>query len=522
MNLSMYKRLLVAALGTGLWADYLFYQRWLGISVPLFVLIGLALLGLLAQAEGRAPARANLWLAGGALLFASCVALRDSPFLVALDLLATIGLLLLFVGHYSGAALLRLPLVQVLGRGIIASAEISLRPFQMFWDLRGLLRLNGEHTRRLVPVGRGLMLATPVLLVFTLLLTMADSVFMSYVTRLIDLDLPFSIETALGHALVVSAIGWLYAGGALTALKAGGAQSIFTQVGAEADRLAERAFGPEPSGSLPAEGDTQPLTALARQPFRLGNVEALTVLLLVDVLFGCFMLVQAAYLFGGRDTLELTGMTYANYARRGFFELVAVACLSIGLLWLLALLTSRETKRQRRRFNSAGLALIGLVLGMLVSAFLRMALYEQVYGYTRLRLYTHSFMIWLALVLLLLALALMRSRLRLFSFGAAISALVYLALLNAANPDALIVQENIARYQASGDLDTDYLRELSADAAPALEAALPQLSGAARADVAAIIAEQRKTLSSALEQQGWPIWTLPRAQALGWGDRARR
>ena len=64
----------------------------------------------------------------------------------------------------------------------------------------------------------------------------------------------------------------------------------------------------------------------------------------VDALFAAFMLIQGAYLFGGRDTLERTGMTFADYARRGFFELVTVACLALGFLWALALVARREQR----------------------------------------------------------------------------------------------------------------------------------------------------------------------------------
>jgi hypothetical protein len=207
-------------------------------------------------------------------------------------------------------------------------------------------------------------------------------------------------------------------------------------------------------------------------------------------------------------------MTYAHYARRGFFELVAVACLALALLWGLALLARRERPWQRLAFNAACATLIALTFGMLASAFQRMLLYEHAYGYTRLRLYTHSFMIWLALVLGLFLLALLRDRPQLFTFGGFVSALAYLAVLNLANPDALIVRENLARYQATGKLDAYYLAGLSADATPELVAALPVLDGASRATIEQALVWQRDSLTTAEAGQGWPAWSLPRARAL--------
>jgi hypothetical protein len=513
--------LLLVALGLGLCADQLFYGRWLGVSVPLFVALGLATLFGLSAAEGRPPARANLWLGAAALFFALCVALRDAPFLAALDLLAVLGLLLLLVAHYRGAALTQMPIGRALARALFASAEISLRPAPLAFQSLGAVQITTEQTRRLVPVGRGLALAAPVLIVFTGLLMAADSVFASYMLQIVTLRLPFDPSVLMVHLAIVGTLAWLYAGGALTALSSGDRLALLDQAGSYADRLIGGNWGtPESqqierrrSGALPAEGDTQPLPVVKRPLLALGCVEALTILVTVDLLFGGFMLIQAAYFFGGLDTLDRTGMTYANYARHGFFELLTVACLTLALLWVLATLTMRNRPRQRRAFNAASAGMIVLVFGLLLSAFQRMLLYEQAYGYTRLRLYTHSFMIWLVLVLVLFLFALLRDRPRTFSFGSFIAALAYLAVLNLANPDALIVQKNIARYQASGKLDAAYLASLSADATPTLVAALPALDDASRAVIADALTQQRDALAEAEATQGWPSWSLPRALA---------
>src|SRR5581483_22778 len=128
---------------------------------------------------------------------------------------------------------------------------------------------------------------------------------------------------------------------------------------------------------LPAEGDTQRLRPPRRPPIALGAVETLTVLVAVDLLFGSFMAIQGAYFFGGLDSLARTGMTYSEYARRGFFELLAVACLALTMLCAFAGVTRRDEAWQRRAFDAACAAMIALVLELLASAFQRMLLYEQ-------------------------------------------------------------------------------------------------------------------------------------------------
>jgi hypothetical protein len=345
-----------------------------------------------------------------------------------------------------------------------------------------------------LPVARGVVLAVPALLGFGGLLMAADSVFASYVSQTLSFRIPLDLGSLVNHTLITVVITWLCAGGLVAALSV---PSL-----------------PAAPDALPSEGVTQRLQPSRAAWLSLGWVESLTVLVLVDGLFGSFMLVQGAYFFGGLDTLDRTGMTYANYARRGFFELIAVAGLALALLGLLALITQRHTPRQRQVFNAASGAMVVLVLGILVSAFQRMWLYEEAYGFTRLRVYTHSFMVWLAVVLLLFLAALLRSQPNVFVFGSFVAALVYLALLNLANPDALIVRANVARYYESHKLDAYYLASLSADATPDLVDSLERVDASARAVFLDAFQQQRLVLSEAHAQQGWPAWSISRARAL--------
>src|SRR4029078_10147252 len=121
-------RLLLAALALGVCADQLFYGRWLGVSAPLFVALGLAALASLTAAEERAATRANLWLGGAALFFALCLAWRDAPALVALNLLGLFGLLILPAAHFRGDAPATRPGLRALAQLFVTPIEISLRP----------------------------------------------------------------------------------------------------------------------------------------------------------------------------------------------------------------------------------------------------------------------------------------------------------------------------------------------------------------------------------------------------------
>jgi hypothetical protein len=490
MQLSLQRpaRLLLVALGLGLCAERLFWGRALGLSAPLFVALCLGALLWLGEKEERCPTRANLWLGGAALIAALLMAVRDAPPLWALNMLAGLGSLLLLVAHFRSDAVARLSGWRVLAGAVAAGVLAAIAPIPQLIRGAGDVELPPGLWRRALPVARGLLLAAPVLGCFGLLLVSADEAFASIVLSAMALQLPFDVALLGARSVFALAAAWCCAGALLVALGGDAAQA-------------------EPA--LPAEGDTRRLQAPG---WRLGAVEALTVLALVDALFLAFVLVQGAYLFGGLDLLDRTGMTYSEYARRGFFELVAVACGALALLWALAAITGRAEGRQRRAFNAASAVMIALVLAMLASAFSRMQLYEQAYGFTRLRVYTHSFMVWLAAALLLFLAALLRDRPRWFSTGALVGALLYAAALNAANPDALIVRLNVARYQESGKLDAEYLATLSADAAPELAAALPSLAPADRAIIAEGLRARREGAELALEG-GWPSWHWARWRA---------
>jgi hypothetical protein len=201
--------------------------------------------------------------------------------------------------------------------------------------------------------------------------------------------------------------------------------------------------------------------------FSLGYVETTTLLITVNLLFLVFVGIQFTYLFGGVAYMQLENFSYAEYARRGFFELLAVAILSVGMILGLNWLTRRESKRQIKLFNGLGTLLIGLVLVMLASAFRRMELYEAQFGYTELRLLVYVFIFWLGMVLLWFVYTLWRRPER-FALGVLLAALGFLVTLNLLNPDAFIARQNLARYAATGGLDAVYLASLSDDALPQL------------------------------------------------------
>jgi Domain of unknown function (DUF4173) len=223
-------------------------------------------------------------------------------------------------------------------------------------------------------------------------------------------------------------------------------------------------------------------------------------LVVLDLLFLAFVAVQATALFGGYTD----GLDYARYARSGFFQLVVVTLLTLVVLGGAARVAPRvdPVDRLLLRLLLGGLAALTLVI--VASAMVRLARYEDAYGFTRLRVLVGAVELWLGVVYLLILAAGTRLRagwLPRAVTGTAVAGLLAVALLN---PDRYIAERNVDRYQRTGDIDVLYLSTLSADAAPALDRLPDQLRRCALADIAADLPED-----------GWRTWNLGR-------DRARR
>ena len=189
-------------------------------------------------------------------------------------------------------------------------------------------------------------------------------------------------------------------------------------------------------------------------PF-LGFTESTIVLGSVVILFAAFVAIQFQYFFGGQANITIEGYTYSEYARKGFGELVAVAFFSLLLLLGLGAITRRESDIQRRAFSGTGVGLVGLVMVMLVSAFQRLVLYETAYGFSRLRTYTHVFMIWLALLLVAVVVLEILRRERAIGFAMVLASLGFVVSLGVLNVDAFIVTQNIQREVNGTGADLD-------------------------------------------------------------------
>jgi len=408
------------------------------------------------------------------LFFAAAIAWRDSPALKALSLIGIVITLAMILMRSQAGKLLAAGVTDyalgvlishyhaLTGAGHLIGGEIEWKEIP-----------HDGLAKHLPSVAKGLAIAFPLLLIFGGLLASADAVFSNLIIRLFDWD----VESLVVHCLLTAFIAWGVAGflrGVVTGkeIKAGAAN---------------------------------------RPGFLwLGVTETAIVLGLLDVLFLKFVVVQFQYFFGGAARIQaVAGLTYAEYARRGFFELVGVAALVLPLLLVTHWLLRKEKARDEIVFRVLAGAQIALLFVMMVSAFQRMRLYQREYGLTELRVYTTVFMGWLAVVFVWFAMTVLRGRRERFAFGAVATGFLAIGALLAVNPDRLIARVNVEHAIAGRDFDAAYASSLSADAVPELIEALPKLNRSQRCALASQILQGWPIAGS----PGWRSWNWSRAEA---------
>jgi hypothetical protein len=201
-----------------------------------------------------------------------------------------------------------------------------------------------------------------------------------------------------------------------------------------------------------------------------GVMEQRMVLWSAGVVLWLFVLLQASYLIHPPPAAVGTGVTFADFARRGFGELSFAATLVGAIILVLEYTRPADTtERDRGLLRRLELGLVIALELILISAFRRVILYEQAYGYTTARVFAQAYMIVMALSLGALALEITSNRTSI-AFGRRVAeiALGALTVLVFWNFEAWIVDRNIDRAARTGKFDAEYARQLSGDAIPTL------------------------------------------------------
>ena len=462
--------ILVVAVILGLLADGLLRGVTWGVNVTIW--IGILIAGLFAakRAGNGTLEFGSAILIAPMLIFGICFAWRDSTMLQGLDLGAIILAAALVVTRQS-APLWMPSLSRVIGSVFNLAAHcfagfVHLISRDIDWSQQrsSVVAANARGA------AAGVMIAFPLLVLFTVLFIRADAAFEKLFQDVLHMNV-------VAHVIPVALGTWL-AGSYLRGVLV-------------------------PSAAKTSDS--------AQSKLALGSTELNVALGLINVLFATFVAVQIQYLFGSARTVETTaGLTYAGYARRGFFELVTVALLVLPILLTGDLLHTHE--RSKRTFRIQSFVLVALVFCVMASAMHRMRLYQYAYGLTELRFYVTAFMIFLAVVFGLFCITVLRDLRGLFAMGTVAIGFAAIFTLHVVNPDQWIARANLANARAGRIFDPAYLKSLSADAVPVV------MEQANRIDPTVLeefLDHQTKRLD---ETDDWRSWNYGRAKA-NWATR---
>ena len=477
--------LLLFGLIIGVSFDILFYNKTLGISYLIFIVLVLVILFI--SFWGSLKKLNNL-----AWLFAVPILLLSSTFFIysnqVLKILNYLIVPILVIILSSLAANINrsdwsdIRFIGDIAKRIFVPLRFIHRPFLILsrmTDSSG----KGSKSRILPKVIIGILISIPLLAIILWLLSSADIVFKN-----IFINIP--LFQIFKHFLIIILVSVYVICFLWALLKA----------------FDER--GEEPEGNIVYN---KTLWKLFLDP-----VVLLTVLFLINAVFAVFSFIQFRYLFGGSSFIAPSSFTYAEYARRGFAELVVVTIINFIILIFGITFVKKESKRIFTVIRALLTLLVIFTFILLVSAFYRMTVYEQAYGFTYLRIFTQAFMIMLFFLFIINIIYIWYRKLPIIKSYFVISLAIYI-ILNFANVDVIIAKNNINRYFESGQIDVVYLKGLSYDAAPEMQRLFvavksspdPRVKQMAL-DLSGYFKERKSDLEN---QQSWQSFNISRYRA---------
>jgi hypothetical protein len=435
----MRKKLLLTSLLLGIAFDILFWKKSPGISFIIFVLLCLTAVYLLLRVQNISPDRKSLFILVPIIFFSVMTFIRSDPLTSFLNYTLTLFSAAVLVMTYRSGLWILYGLSDYTANTFhLIGSMFSLGWFQITnTDSKQKTSDGRKHKNRVWPIVRGLLLASPVLLVFTALFSSADLIFAQRLDDfLVNLN-PEKLTEIIFRGSYIIIIAYFLVG-------------IIRHVESR-------------SQNKKLIGLDKPTVA----PF-LGFTEASIILGSVLILFSAFVVIQFQYFFSGQANIIIEGFTYSEYARRGFGELVTVAVFSLILLQSLSAITKRESNKEKKIFSGLVVGLVLLVIIILASSFQRLFLYESAYGFSQLRTYSHVFMIWLGILLMAVVAIEILKHQRAFANIALLVLMGFTASLNTLNVDGFVARQNINRAVKGKELDVSYLSTLTSDAVPTL------------------------------------------------------
>jgi hypothetical protein len=483
--------ILQAAVLLGVLGDVLLRQTPWGLNVLLFIgTLAAAMIMLVLRRKREFWNASTIALNIALVFFAAMFVWRDSMELKIFDTLAILTIL----------AILTLPALKIKTQiagvfhyliGFIWSGiSAGFGPFfLLFGDIKWKTIPQTGWSKHLIAVLRGLAIAAPILLIFGALFVAADAVFQGLVERTFNIR----PDILVAHFFFIGFFSWITAGylrGSLIENLSNDVAETFLEPKDEIKpqilSITEIKDEDTPKTEAPPKTEEKKSwnwqtldNSVLPKVFTLGAIEISIVLGLINLLFLSFVIVQIPYLFGGFELVQNTpDFKLAEYARRGFGELVAVAALVLPILLVSHWLLRKDSPVSEKIYRVLAGMNIVLLFVIMTSAAQRLFILtgNLGYGLTTVRFYPMVVMIWLGIVFIWFAMTVLRGVREQFAWGALWSAMFILAALHFVSPDDYIARTNIRLMQEGRSFDGRYNSDLSDDAVPVLLESLSNMS----------------------------------------------
>ncbi len=407
--------------------DILFVNKSYGISSLIFVLLFLSIFLYINKNSINIKVNLGWFLILASILLSSRYALFSNNILNTLNVIVIPILLILglIIIRYNNNSNLLSQLTTAFFQQILPrSFENIFKPFNFLGQFIKRKEETSETKRNII---KGIIISIPLIFVLILLLSSADKMFNYFIINAFKFN-NLNFSETLGHLLLVLVLFFYF-------------------------------FGFMWSFNYPFEI----FSYNKKNKTELDGTIIITLLVLINILYAIFCAIQTKYLYGNNDKILPDGLSYAQYAREGFFQLVTVTIINL----LIILIITKMGKYHHDKAIKLSKVLMNIILLftliMLYASHYKLSLYEDAYGFTFLRFFVHYTILAIFILIILFSIGIWRPKINLMKYSIVLLIVMYL-FINFFNADKFIANKNFDRYEKINKIDASYITHLTPDA----------------------------------------------------------
>lgn len=415
-----------------IWNSILFFNKSLGISVILFMLPFIIFIIYVLKSNEKIINKNGLLLIIPILMLSVSYCIYNQTFFKILNsILIPFLTMLMFIMCIRPTNKFKTILQNIFGILIKPFSYIN-RVMNIIFELLSKKLTISSTSKKVI---KSILILIPFLIIILLLLTSADMIFESMISKIINIKyimklLTFKNFKNLSYRIIIILIFFLYLSVVLNYI-------LFTY---PKEKSKEK--------ELKVKND---------------NLTIKVILTAFNVVYIIFDFIQIKSLLFHSVS---SNINYAEYARQGFLQLMIISIINIVLI-LISKEFEENDSTKNKYIKSMSLLMVVLTFIIIISSFFRMNLYESEFGYTFLRLLVYVILFTETLLLIPTIIYIIKKNFNITKSYFIIVIVIY-TFINFVNIDEIIAVRNINRYNVKNDIDIEYLENGRADNIPIL------------------------------------------------------